>query len=37
MVEKSIKGGICHSVYRYLKANNKYMNDYAKSKQSIYL
>ena len=36
MVEKSIKGGICHSVYRYLKANNKYMNDYAKNKQSIY-
>ena len=24
MVEKDIKGGICHSIYRYAKANNKY-------------
>ena len=23
MVEKGIKGGICHSIYRYAKANNK--------------
>ena len=37
MVEKGIKGGICHSVYRSVKANNKYMNDYAKNKQSLYL
>ena len=37
MVEKGIKGGIFHSVYRYVKANNKYMNDYAKNKQSLYL
>ena len=28
MVEKSIRGGICHSTYRYAKANNKYMKDY---------
>ena len=25
MVEKGITGGICHSIYRYAKANNKYL------------
>ena len=25
MVEKGITGGICHSIYRYAKANNKYI------------
>ena len=25
MVEKGIIGRICHSIYRYRKANNKYM------------
>ena len=24
MVEKSIRGGICHSIYRYAKVNNKF-------------
>ena len=32
MVEKSIRGGICHSIYRYAKANNKYLKDYDKNK-----
>ena len=25
-VEKSVTGGICHSIYKYAKANDKYMN-----------
>ena len=25
MIEKVIRGGICHSIYTYTKANNKYM------------
>ena len=37
MVEKGIRGGICHSVYRYAKANNKYVKDYDKNKESLYL
>ena len=27
MTEKGIRGGKCHSVYKYTKANNKYMKD----------
>ena len=37
MVEKGIKGGTCHSIYRYAKANSKYMKDYDKNKESSYL
>ena len=28
MVEKGIRGGICHAIHRYAKANNRYMKDY---------
>ena len=36
MVEKGI-GGVCHSIYWYAKANNKYMKDYDQSKESSYI
>ena len=34
MVEKCIRLGISHAIHRYAKANNKYMKDYNKSKES---
>ena len=37
MVEEGIRGGICHSIHRYTKANNKYMNNYDKNKESSYI
>ena len=37
MVEKGIRGGICHAIYWYPKANNKYMKDYDKNKEWSYL
>ena len=37
MIEDGIRGGICHAIQRYAKANNKYMNDYNKSKDSSYI
>ena len=37
MVEEGIRGGICHSIHRYAKANNKYMNNYDESKESSYI
>ena len=37
MVEKGIRGGICHSIFRYAKANNKYMKNCHKRKESSYL
>ena len=30
MVEIEMRGGICHSIYRYTKTKNKYMKDYDK-------
>ena len=37
MVEKCLKGGICHSIYRYAKVNIKYIKDYDKNRESSYL
>ena len=36
IVEKGVRGGICHSVHRYAKANNKYMKNYDKDMGSSY-
>ena len=33
MVEKEIRGGICHAFHWYAKARNKYMKDYGKNKE----
>ena len=37
MVEKGIRGGICHAIYRYAKANNKYMKNYNTNKEESFL
>ena len=37
MIEKRIRGDICHAIHRHAKANNKYMKNYDKNKESSYL
>ena len=37
MVEEGIRGGICHSIHRHARANNKYMKNYDKNKESLYI
>ena len=37
MVEKGIRGGICHSIHRYARVNNKYMKNYDKNEESSYI
>ena len=37
MVEEGIRGRICHTIRRYAKTNNKYMNNYDESIESSYL
>ena len=37
MIEKGIRGGMCHAIYKYAKANNKYTKNYNKDIESSYL
>ena len=37
MVEEGIRGGICHSIHRHARANNKYMKNYDKNEESLYI
>ena len=37
MVEKRIRGGVCHSIHRCAKANNKYMQNYNNNEESSYI
>ena len=37
MVEKGIRGGIFHAIYRYAKANNKYTKNCNKDKEKSFL
>ena len=37
MVEKGIRGRICHAILRYAKENNKYIKNYDKNIESSYL
>ena len=37
MVEEGIRSGICHSIHRYARANNKYMENYDKNEESSYI
>ena len=34
MIEKGIRGEICHGIRRYTTVNNKYMRNYNKAKES---
>ena len=37
MVEKGIRGGICHAIHRHAQANNRYMKNDDKNKESSYI
>ena len=36
MIEKGIRGRICHSIKRYAKTSNKYMEIYDENKELLY-
>ena len=37
IIENRIKGGICQATHRYTKANNKFMKNYDKNIDSLYV
>ena len=37
IVEKQIRGGICHTIQRYATAKNKYKKEYNKDNESSYI
>ena len=37
LIEKRIRGGICHAIHRYAKVNNKNIKNYDKNKKLSYL
>ena len=37
MIEKGIRGGICHAIHRHAKANNKYLIYYDENKEISYI
>ena len=37
MVEEGVRAGICHSIHRCAKANNKYMKNYNNNEESSYI
>ena len=37
MVEKGIRGGICHAIHRYATARSKHVRKRNKGKESLYL
>ena len=37
MIEAGIRGGMCQSIHRYDKGNNKHMKNYGKNIESSYL
>ena len=36
-VESDIRGGMCHAINPYAKANNRYIKDYGKNKELSFL
>ena len=37
MVEEGIRGGMCHTIHKYAKANNKDMKNYTEKEESSYI
>ena len=35
IVKNGTRGGICHAIHRYVKANDKYLKYYAKNKKTV--